>query len=219
LAELEQALSILRGYGGRVTVVFQSLQQIRKLYPETWGLFTAGAILAFRPAGTETGEWLTKKAGDVIVPVLSASDPTSPSDFGPRLSWQQQKRARIPLAKMFAMPQGTGLVWLPGDEVPRVSRLKGFFEIRELDARASANPYYSGDAVRKGSHWKRWLGFASVVIALAVGSAALGGARLAGEALPRAPAMERRHEASSLSQPAAAAHMYLPPNAEGRRVR
>ena len=48
-AEIEQALSILRGFNSRITVVFQSYSQIKKLYPETHGLFTAGAVLAFRP--------------------------------------------------------------------------------------------------------------------------------------------------------------------------
>jgi type IV secretory pathway TraG/TraD family ATPase VirD4 len=51
--EIEQALSILRGYSSRMTVVFQSYQQIKKLYPDTHGLFTAGAVLAFRPGSLE----------------------------------------------------------------------------------------------------------------------------------------------------------------------
>jgi type IV secretory pathway TraG/TraD family ATPase VirD4 len=141
-AEVEQALSILRGFGSRMTIVFQSLQQIKKLYPETWGLFTAGAILAFRPADTETAKWLVEKTGKSIVPVLSAADPSSPSDFGSRPSWQQQQRERIPLAKMFGMPKGRALVWKPGDEKPRISWVKGYFEITKLNQRASANPYY-----------------------------------------------------------------------------
>ena len=140
--EIEQALSILRGYGSRLTVIFQSYQQIKKLYPDTHGLFTAGAVLAFRPGSLEDAKWLVERAGKVIVPVLSAADPSHPSDFGARPSWQQQQRDRIPLAKMMGMPKGRALVWKPGDEKPRVSWVKGYFEIPELNARASPNPYY-----------------------------------------------------------------------------
>jgi type IV secretory system conjugative DNA transfer VirD4/TraG family protein len=134
--QLETAASILRGFGCRLTMVFQSYGQIKKLYPETHGLFTAGAILSFRPADSDTGKWLVEKAGKVIVPVLSAADPTSPADFGVRPSWQQQLRDRIPLHKMFGMPRGRALVWKPGDEAPRMSWVKGYFEIPELAARA-----------------------------------------------------------------------------------
>jgi hypothetical protein len=45
---------------------------------------------------------------------------------------------------MFGMPKGRALVWKPGDEAPRVSWVKGYFEIPELNERASPNPYYQG---------------------------------------------------------------------------
>jgi type IV secretion system protein VirD4 len=142
--EVEQALSVLRGFGSRLTVVFQSYQQIKKLYPDTHGLFTAGAVLAFRPADLDTAKWLVEKAGKVTGPVLSAADPSSPTDLGARPSWQQRDRDRIPLAKMFGMPKARALVWKPGDEVPRVSWVRGYFEVPELNARASPNPYFRG---------------------------------------------------------------------------
>ena len=76
--------------------------------------------------------------------MLSAADPSSPTDLGARPSWQQRDRDRIPLAKMFGMPKGRALVWKPGDEVPRVSWVRGYFEVPELNARASPNPYFRG---------------------------------------------------------------------------
>jgi type IV secretion system protein VirD4 len=147
-AEIEQALSILRGFGSRMTIVFQSLTQIKKLYPDTWGLFTAGAVLAFRPADTETCDWLVKKASKITVPVLGASEPR-PGDAMPGKSWQQRERDRIPPGKMFAMPRGRALVWLPHEEAPRVSWVKGYFELRGLARRASPNPYHGGTAARR----------------------------------------------------------------------
>ena len=57
-AEIEGALSILRGFNSRMTIVFQSLSQIKQLYPHTWGLFGNGAVLSFRPGDLETAEWL-----------------------------------------------------------------------------------------------------------------------------------------------------------------
>jgi hypothetical protein len=51
-------------------------------------------------------------------------------------------RDRIPLAQMMAMPRNRALVWKPGDEAPRMSWVKGYFELPELAARASENPYH-----------------------------------------------------------------------------
>jgi hypothetical protein len=92
---------------------------------------------------------MTKKAGQVIAPVLSAADPSNPAEIGPRPSWQQQRRERIPVAKMFGMPRGRALVWLPHDEVARISWVKGYFEIPRLAARASPNPYFKGGRARR----------------------------------------------------------------------
>jgi hypothetical protein len=125
-----------------MTVIFQSYQQIKKLYPDTHGLFTSGAILAFRPGSLEDAKWLVERAGKSIVPVLSAADPSSPGDIGVRPSWQQQARDRIPLHKILGMPKGRALVWKPGDEKPRISWVKGYFELPELQARAGVNPYH-----------------------------------------------------------------------------
>ena len=165
-AEIEQANAILRGYGSRLTIVFQSLQQIKRLYPETWGLFMAGATLAFRPADLETAEWMSKRSGEVIKPVLSAADPSSPNDLGARPSWQQQKRERIPVGKMFGMPQGRALAWLSGDDPPRIVRVKGYFDIPKLNARASPNPYHRNDKP-KAKRATVWLGAAGIIGAFA----------------------------------------------------
>jgi type IV secretion system protein VirD4 len=171
LTELENAASILRGYGSRLVTVFQFLSQIQKLYPNTWGLFGGGAVLGFRPGDMQTAEWMVKKAGTVTRPVLSAADPSGMHDQGVRPSWQAQRHERIPLDKMFGMPRGTALVWLPGDEVPRVARTKGYFEIPQLARRADPNPYYAGRAngrsqmpSRRG--W-RWIARAAAVLLVA----------------------------------------------------
>jgi hypothetical protein len=134
--ELETAASILRGFDCRLTTCFQSYGQIVKLYPNTHGLFTSGAIVGFRPSDPDTCKWLVEKAGKVVVPVLSAADPVSPSDLGVRPTIGQQLRDRIPSHKMAAMPRGRALVWKPGDEAPRMSYVRGYWEIPELNARA-----------------------------------------------------------------------------------
>ena len=144
LAELENACSILRGYGSRLVTVLQSLQQIRKNYPDTWELFGLGAVLGFRPGDVQTAKWMVEKAGKVTVPVLSAADPSGVNDVDVRPSWQQKERERISLQKMFGMPPGKALVWLPNEEIPRVARIKGYFEIPQLARRADPNPYYRG---------------------------------------------------------------------------
>ena len=144
LAELENACSILRGYGSRLVTVWQSLQQLSKLYPDTHELFGLGAVLGFRPGDVQTGRWMVEKSGKVTVPVLSAADPSGVNDADVRPSWQQKERDRISLQKMFGMPPGMALVFLPHEEIPRVARIKGYFEIPQLARRADHNPYYRG---------------------------------------------------------------------------
>jgi len=168
-AEIEQALSILRGFGSRLTVVFQSYQQIKKLYPETHGLFTAGAVLSFRPADLDTAEWLVKKAGKVIVPVYGATEP-KPGELMPGGGWSQQQRDRIPLHKMAGMPRGRALVWLPHDEAPRYVRVKGYFDIRKLNRRASKNPLYKGGKSRPG---RKVAAVIAATVAVVIAGAAL----------------------------------------------
>jgi type IV secretion system protein VirD4 len=153
LDELENAGSILRGFNGRLLIVYQTLGQAKKHFPNTWGLFGGGATLAFRPAEPETASYLVQRAGQIPVPMQSRTNPSRMGDGGPSITTSYQIRDRIPLHKMFGMPQGTALVWLPGDEAPRVSRVKGYFELG-LNRRADPNPYYHGPAARRG-----WFGF------------------------------------------------------------
>jgi type IV secretion system protein VirD4 len=164
--EIEKALSILRGHGSRVAAVFQSYSQIKKLYPETHGLFTAGAVLAFRPADLETAELLVKKAGRITVPVLGATEPR-PGEPLPGRGWQQRERDRIPLAKMFGMPRGRALVWLPHEDAPRMSWVKGYFEIPELAARASPNPYH-GSGTNAAARGRKIAGVAALSAAAVI---------------------------------------------------
>jgi len=142
---IEQALSILRGFGGNMTIAFQSIAQIKQLYPNTWGLFLAGAVCGFRPGDLETARWVSDRAGEKIEAILSAADPSNPGDLGVRPSWQQQKRPRIPVGKLFSMPDNRALVFRPGEEAPTVVRMKAYHELA-LSARASPNPYFGGKA-------------------------------------------------------------------------
>jgi hypothetical protein len=166
--ELETAASILRGFDCRLTTCFQSYGQIKKLYPDTHGLFTSGAIVSFRPSDSDSCKWLVEKAGKVVVPVLSAADPVSPSDLGVRPSWGPQLRDRIPSHKMAAMPRGRALVWKPGDEAPRMSWVKGYWEIPELNARAGGAPAGVASVGRR-------VGQAAKMAAAALGLAVIAG--------------------------------------------
>ena len=91
-----------------------------------------------------SAEWLSKRAGEVTQAGAVGGRSRKPGRYGSASKLVAEKRPRIAVAKMFGMPQGRALVWLPGDEAPRVSWIKGYFEIGKLNARASKNPYYSG---------------------------------------------------------------------------
>jgi type IV secretory pathway TraG/TraD family ATPase VirD4 len=104
---------------------------------------------------------------------LSAADPSSPTDLGVRPSWQQQKRPRIPVGKLFAMPDDRALVWRPGEEAPTVVRMRAYYEIPHLAARASPNPYVEKreekSAVRPATTIAVMLGIAVTLLTLLLG--------------------------------------------------
>lgn len=173
-AEILQAASILRGFGHRLTIIFQSLQQIKNLYPDTYGLFMGGAVLGFRPGDLETAEWMSKRAGDAWRPSPSYADPATPTELRVKPTWKPEKRERISVGKMFGMPQGRALVWLPGDEAPRHSWVRGYFDIPELAARADPNPYYRGPAARRSAGWARWAWRSAAAAVIVAGALAAG---------------------------------------------
>jgi type IV secretion system protein VirD4 len=189
-AEILQALSILRGFGHRMTIVFQSLQQIKSLYADTWGLFMGGAVLGFRPADLETAEWMSKRSGEHMVPSPTFADPATPADLGVKPSWGPQKRERIRVGKMFGMPQGRALVWLPSDEAPRVVSVRGYFDIPKLARRADPNPYFKPDW-RALLGWRRKLRLPAAVAAGIVGAGVM--------LWPGAPASEQPWPRASIS--------------------
>ena len=168
-AELEQSAAVMRGFGGSILVAFQSVTQMQRNYPKTWPLFLSGDVCCFRPGTIEDAEWMSKRAGQEIVSILSAAEPNSPNDLGPRPSWQQQSRDRFPPSGLFNMPPNLALVWRPGQEVPTIAHMKPYHTIRHLRARASPNPYWKGRT--RNNHYRR---------AAAVATWSLAGAGLAG---------------------------------------
>jgi type IV secretory pathway TraG/TraD family ATPase VirD4 len=146
-ADIEKALGILRFRDCRLNVVFQSMAQARQLYPATYGMFGSSAALCFAPADMETAEWMVKRCGSHWVPVWSVSEP-GPNDPFPRRTVKLEKRDRIPLDKMFAMPKGTAIAFKSGEEGFHVVRVPGYFTIPHLAARADPNPYYEASRKR-----------------------------------------------------------------------
>ena len=101
-AEIEAALSILRGFNSRMTIVFQSLAQIKQLYPAHMGFVRQRRGAEFPPRRSRNRRlalktiWRGNKSGAVGVRSVR---PLRIS--GSRPSWSQQKRPRIPVAALF----------------------------------------------------------------------------------------------------------------------
>lgn len=162
LGELARAASILRGYRSRIVTIWQSMEQARENFPHMWGMFGSGATLCFRPADLPTAEQMSKRAGRRFVPVYSKSDPKpgQPEGHG---GWKQEARDRFTTDDLFRMPPGRALVWLEGDGAPRISSVKGYFEIPKLARRAAPNPYIAGSS---GKPRRRAVRFAAALGAM-----------------------------------------------------
>ena len=169
LEVLDRLYAVAREHSIEIVIVFQRLSQIKQLYPNTWQQFVSGALLAYQPGERETAEFLSWRAGEEWVPVLSVQEPGI-NELGPRASWSPQKRLRFPPGKLFAMPPGVALAWLPkpGDDAPRIVTMRGYYhrDLRELGRRAKPNPYFTGSATRSAPR-RKWVRAVGVLFAAA----------------------------------------------------
>jgi hypothetical protein len=147
---LEKVLAIGRELDIEIVIVFQWISQIKELYPAAWQRFVSGALVAFRTGESETARFLSERAGFDMVPRLSMGEHTGQSSFGPSPTWSLQKVERIPAGKFFSTPRGIAVCWLPGDDKPRIVRMRQYNDIKQLNRRAGVNPLYRPPAATGG---------------------------------------------------------------------
>jgi type IV secretion system protein VirD4 len=139
---LEEMLTVGRGFKLKVTAIFQSMAQLKKLFPEG----QEGVLLAntsqifFAVQDPQTAQYVSERLGEETIVVTSGSTSTGTShqsgDQGQRSTsystngsdnWAQQGRRLLKPEEVMALPDRIAITFTPG--VPPIcSRLVRYYE-------------------------------------------------------------------------------------------
>jgi type IV secretion system protein VirD4 len=164
---VEQAWTLVRGYGIQLMAVFQDLLQLQGIYKERWGslLANTGAALFFRPNDMTTADWLSKRLGETTRMLQTmnqaenqsggqnsgkSTSPTGESLSGGASSGWGFSRSfntspvKVPLSlphELFGLRNGEMRAFLAGVKDGLTLEAVPYFDIENRDLRARRNPY------------------------------------------------------------------------------
>ena len=143
------ALGQGRGYGIQLLPVLQDLNQLRAIYGKDEAntfLGMSGAAFAFTPNDPETAEWMSKRAGDITIPVPSANE--NEQGQGSE-SFRAERHRAVPPDAMYNIPAFHGLVFFAGQSEAQPVYAPPYWDRRgnpDLVGRYDPNPYHPGSA-------------------------------------------------------------------------
>lgn len=150
---IEQAISLIRGYGVRLWLLVQDLSQLRGLYGQRWETMVANVqvLQAFGTNDPGTAEYLSKRLGQGTIRVesqnVSQGASTSPGRWGTSSSRNKsvgEQATGRPLLypdEIARLDRGEQLLICPGQRPLKVPRLN-YLDTPFFVARAEANPYH-----------------------------------------------------------------------------
>jgi type IV secretion system protein VirD4 len=154
LSMISAALAQGRGYGIALFPVLQDLNQLRAIYGKDEAntfLGMSTATFGFTPNDPETAEWMSKRAGEVIVPGMSVGDDTR---NGPNDTRRPERQRAIPADDMMNLPRFHGLVFLAGKSAAQPVYVPPYWDRRnnpDLVGRYDPDPYHPGGAPSRHS--------------------------------------------------------------------
>jgi type IV secretion system protein VirD4 len=147
LSMVSAALAQGRGYGIAMFPVLQDLNQLRATYGKDEANTFLGmsvATFGFTPNDPETAEWMSKRAGEVIVPGMSVGDDPRNGPHGTR---RPERQRAIPADDMMSLPRFHGLVFLAGQSAAQPVYVPPYWDRRgnpDLVGRYDPDPYHPG---------------------------------------------------------------------------
>jgi type IV secretion system protein VirD4 len=153
MRSIEQAISLIRGYGVRLWLFVQDLSQLRGLYGQRWETMVANVqvLQAFGTNDPGTAEYLSKRLGQGTIRVesqnVSQGASTSPGRWGTSSSRNKsvgEQATGRPLLypdEVARLERGEQLLICPGKRPLKVPRLN-YLDTPFFAARADANPYH-----------------------------------------------------------------------------
>ncbi|HXB23572.1 MAG TPA: type IV secretory system conjugative DNA transfer family protein [Gemmatimonadaceae bacterium] len=152
MAVVEDAITLVAGYGVTLWPLVQDIGQLKKTYPNGWATFLANSdvLQAFGVNDGETAEWLSKLTGDATIRVQSESR-TSGASSGRGGGGHQESagetasergRRLIMPDEVRCMESDEQLLFVRGRR-PFSARRPDYRVDPELQARARPNPMYA----------------------------------------------------------------------------
>ncbi len=153
MRSIEQAISLIRGYGVRLWLLVQDLSQLRGLYGQRWETMVANVqvLQAFGTNDPGTAEYLSKRLGQGTIRVesqnVSQGASTTPGRWGTSSSRntsvgeQATGRPLLYPDEVARLGRDEQLLICPGQRPLKVPRLN-YLDIPFFVARAEPNPYH-----------------------------------------------------------------------------
>jgi type IV secretory pathway TraG/TraD family ATPase VirD4 len=151
-AAVEDAISILRGYGGFLWLLVQDLSQLQAVYPK-WRTFLANSVLqAFGAQDLQTARYISETLGTQTIRVRSESRSTTTNHNWETSTSQSEGynlhgRSLLTVDEVRRLPHDRVLVFEQG-MVPLLLQRLNYLTDRENAGLAAANPMFSRPAVK-----------------------------------------------------------------------
>lgn len=145
LEPISDMIAIGRGYGIRLILIYQSLGQLKKCFPEGEDQTLQGNVssIFFGVNDNATAEYVSNRLGESTIVVSSGSTSTGRSSswsFGGQpqhgggdsdnatASWQQQVRKLVKPEEVMTLPPRTAITFMPGMPPIRTTLLRYYEE-------------------------------------------------------------------------------------------
>jgi type IV secretory pathway TraG/TraD family ATPase VirD4 len=132
-----------RKYGVRLVMVWQDLNQPREIFGDNNAktlLANSGCLFAFNPGNdADTSEFLSKLAGEHLVPGLSATDDPQRPDHG---NISPQKERLWSPEQIRSLPVRHALAWIAGQSKPLTLYCPPYWDIEACRKVARPDPFH-----------------------------------------------------------------------------
>jgi type IV secretion system protein VirD4 len=149
LSMVSAALAQGAGYGIQLFPVLQDINQLREIYGKDAAntfLGMCGATFAFTPNDPETAEWMSKRAGDIIIPSVTVNQ-SSQGDLS--IGVRPERQRAVPPDDLFDIPDFHGLVFFAGQSAAQPAYAPPYWDRDgnpDLVGRYDPDPYHPGSS-------------------------------------------------------------------------
>jgi type IV secretory pathway TraG/TraD family ATPase VirD4 len=142
MRQVEDAISVIRGYGGVFWMFVQDLSQLQKVYPKWQSLVANAGKQFFRTSDIDTAKYISSSLGDATVEYESTSKSPGKDFFGPGSKSRSQHFSARPLLKPEEVMTHEGAIVLLPPSPPFDLVAVNYLKEKRYSSLADENPYH-----------------------------------------------------------------------------